>query len=914
MRWGGSAWVAVLVVAACDGAEVERGDVSAPRPASAAPAGSVRLVPEPVAPEPTAVEREVDRLVALWCESSERNERDCVVARLAALGTDGLPRLVAIVASDVEDDDLADLLIDVVRAVGDDAVPILAKLVREGTGTARRVAATHAPWTWPWLETGPAFARALLQALNDPDVETRKAVIEQLARAAPTGVDGVGALLGRLGAEDPAEVCCVLDAFGEMGASARPAMSRVIDLVVDADPGVRSAANEKVRDSAAWTLEGIGPGTKEDAERLVGLLRDERLGETAADALTMRPELVEPHLAELLSLVADGTCSDHVDPLLAAVLRVPSAAASVRETLPALPPEQIVAILGAAGRPLRDVAAEYLTFPDAEVRLAAVRCLTEEGDDPDPAAIRPLLEDADPAVRAAAARVLVNDEATRERALAVAGSLLGRDGAEPDAVRAFALAGAAAVEAKLVPLLASESSSVREAVVDALQTGTGPLGRAPAGSLERLLEDALGKYGDPGSAAVVVRFDGGADALVAGATRVLDGSSDEDAIRLALDSLARAGAAARGAAAPVERFRDGATDWRLRERAGEVLGELTGDPVLLANSCDATPEAARRLLALGRPGAAALVAAAGDWAHWAVTRAITGLGETAPEQTLADAIADAAAVVGSAAEATRARRGAAKVASVLGDSRGVAAAARLLGDPDAGVREAAAVSLARLGDARADLATAAEALERALSDEEPEVRRDAIPAARRVGPLAKDVHARLADEDASVRLQAAGAVLAAAPGDGEARRALLEALDHARSDDALADADWACVGGALQTIALDARDVPTLSTALREIHDCGVHVHLLRALARLGPAAAPALPSIRLALADQLRCDWGSHLVEYPLAPAALAALTAIGPPAAAALPDLRAMLAEGDPEHLDAVRAAIRAIESPPR
>jgi len=81
----------------------------------------------------------VERLAAEWDDPPEGRSRGDVVRELAALGAEGLERLIVFAATDPNE--FRDLVRDVAEALGDDAVPVFAKVLREQTGTAvdRRV-------------------------------------------------------------------------------------------------------------------------------------------------------------------------------------------------------------------------------------------------------------------------------------------------------------------------------------------------------------------------------------------------------------------------------------------------------------------------------------------------------------------------------------------------------------------------------------------------------------------------------------------------------------------------------------------------------------------------------------------------------------------------------------------------------
>lgn len=210
---------------------------------------------------------------------------------------------------------------------------------------------------------------------------------------------------------------------------------------------------------------------------------------------------------------------------------------------------------------------------------------------------------------------------------------------------------------------------------------------------------------------------------------------------------------------------------------------------------------------------------------------------------------------------------------------------RALGDPSKDKRRRTAMDLYNHGaDARAALPALSAAL---ATDREADVREMIAQAIRTVGvgqpaAVAPLSLALAADPDATVRLEAAKSLdeLALEP-DG-AVPALIGALRDKDRDVRFAVADAL---GNKAFAPLAARSVPALVTALGDT-DVGVGVEVIRALGKIGAAAAPSVPALRAMLgetADTTHRYW------------ALRALAGIGPAAGAAAPECRAALDDHD-------------------
>ncbi|HET7295275.1 MAG TPA: HEAT repeat domain-containing protein [Vicinamibacteria bacterium] len=144
-----------------------------------------------------------------------------------------------------------------------------------------------------------------------------------------------------------------------------------------------------------------------------------------------------------------------------------------------------------------------------------------------------------------------------------------------------------------------------------------------------------------------------------------------------------------------------------------------------------------------------------------------------------------------------------------------------------------------------------------------------------VAPLAE----ALQDPDSAVRWHAAGALLQLGPAARPATAALRTAMD----DDAWVVRNAA--GRALEEAAGE-DDAPLLVDALADA-SAETRYHAARALGRLGPFAAPAVPALTQSLGDG---DWEVRVESAR-------ALAAVGPEARAALPELIEALDDPEPQ-----------------
>jgi HEAT repeat protein len=883
-------------------------EATAPTTTSAVPA--TRHAP---APPPADTERIAARLDELVKELSgdlpEGRTRNDVFDDVAALGNEGFALLLA--KAGASDDSLdGELLGEVIRRLGPSSLATMARALVSGPGALRRggLAAVGHAWGWPemwqYLPESRGVVPSLLAALGDPDAAIRKKVLDLLGRSGPTDVPVAAQIAERVASPEPDESSAAFDALQELGPAASAAVPALLAALQHPElPGTAEAGETLIR---------IGGGSPKDVEDLLRLLKhsDAAVRMDAAFVLGYWRDAARAAVPALLPLLddPDSGVADRAKQGLAKLARDPSAAAALVDALPSLAPADVVKILDDVlpcdGPERAAAAARFLSSADARVRATALGCLTPADGAPfDPVPVRPLLDDPDESVCAAAAWLLFGrDPLSRDRALAVASAAYASSGGggRIDAADVLAKACDPAKPSRDVVVMLADDWDVRRLVEPRLELSSAPLGAAPDGVLANVASDALRNDGDPKAVLVALRFDGGAEAVVRAVDAPLHG--DDDAVLRALAALDLAGPAAIAALPAVRTVPDHA---RLTDAKNRALFALTGDPSLLGVSFDGTADGARRLLAMGDAGATAIVGWAGTVNEWTLSKFIPNV---VGDATLSRAIAAAAAAPGDDGATQTLREGAAQLAPALGPERGVALDAQLASDEQAGVRYRAAEALATY--ASADLAPATAAVRALLREDSQATRRNAVLAARKIPALVPDLRQRFADEDPSVRAEAAAAVLDAAPSDADARRVLFDVLARSTDDANAAEADWDLVGGVIDRMTLTAADAPALATGLRWTEDCGAQGWILRALPRLGADAAPALVGVRMALAGELPCNQGIH-PEPPNRAEAIAALAAMGSAAAQALPDLR-NVAVREPSLAAAAQAAIERIAPP--
>lgn len=884
---------------------------SKPAPAAAAPAQSeATAAPAPPTratpvPDDATIALAVDRLLAEWREPPEGRSRDDVVADLAALGLPGFERVLQTLDEDgdfAKDDGLQALI----ERLGPPSLDVMARAIAT-PGRARKAGllalGRSGQLHWQFDDRGPAVARALLAALDDEDVETRRPVLAWLGYAGPTGVPVAERVAAFVCSKDDGERGASFDALqslGPAGASAIPTLLNAIRL-----------ADGDARHELAGLLGAIRGGSRADVDATLKLLDDgdpllraniaDTLGRWHDAADQILPHLVE-HLHDADENVASAA-SSALDDLVAATKN----AAPLQRLIPTMAPSDAARVVTFAFRDdtaaLAAAAPKLLAVADAGLRTATLRTLNDDSSCAiDTSLVLPLLDDPSAAVRAEAAYLLYRaDAAARPRAIAAALSAASDPNRYVRETAARVLADAAdsgVLSSALAALLTDSDDFVRQAACLTLARSSTPIAAPPPAALGAVVDYVLCEA-SPDAARIALRFEGGAAALVRAATAELT-SEDAEHVRKSLAVLAATGSAAQSAAPLIEPLMSRSD---VGEQARNAYYAITGDVAALGDGFSIDEDGARGLLARGDAGADAIVRWSSRVAPWARDNVCVALDS---DETLCRAVVRGAATPGHDQESDRVRAGAAGLAPVLGAQRAVDLLIGLAGDASYVVRRAVASTLGSLGDHGVDLGAAEYALRTLLRDEDDDVRLAAALPARRVSALRPDLEARLGDAAPEVRLQAAAALLADGF-DPAARTALFEAMGHVRDASSLADADWKLVESSLAPNELRPADVPVLASTLLYIDDCTCQGPILHLLARLGPAAAPALTGVRAALDGDLSCRWGSH-GPPPLREDAIAALAAMGSAARAAIPDLTAVAARY-PEFSEKARAAIAAI-----
>lgn len=177
-----------------------------------------------------------------------------------------------------------------------------------------------------------------------------------------------------------------------------------------------------------------------------------------------------------------------------------------------------------------------------------------------------------------------------------------------------------------------------------------------------------------------------------------------------------------------------------------------------------------------------------------------------------------------------------------------------------------------------------------------------LPDARLVDALARAgaseparLQQALVDGDPGVRWHAAAALLRLGRAAPDAAPALMLAMD---------DALWPvrnAAGRALEEV-VSPQDAEALARALAS-PSSETRYHVARALGRLGPRAAPAVPALTAALRDE---DWEVRME-------AIWALSAVGSAAGAAVPRVREALADADSQVRAAAAVALGAMDAGP-
>ena len=613
--------------------------------------------------------------------------------------------------------------------------------------------------------------------------------------------------------------------LGRIGAEARDASPRLVELLSDPDADVRR--------SAADALAQIGPAAKKVVPPLVKLLEhptpDVRssaagvLGQFGAEARDASPRLVElvsdpdadVRRSATNALGQIGPAAKKVVPPLVKLLEHPtpdvrSSAAGVlgqfgaeaRDASPRLvelvsDPDvgvrrSAAVALGQIGLAARDAVpqlAEFLSDPDAGVRRSAAVALGRFGPEAKDTApeLAELVSDPDADVRRSAANALGQIRPAAKKVVPQLVKLL--EHPTPD-VRSSAagVLGQFGPEARdaapqLVKLLEHPDADVRRSAADALAQ-IGPAAKKVVPPLVKLLEHPTPDVRS--SAALALRRFGPEAKDTAPELAKLLSDPDADVRRSAIFVLGRFGLGARDTAPEVAKLLSD-PDADVREAAADALCQFGRE------AKDAAPQMVKLLqhptvgvrrsaaLALRRcepeardvvPELAKLLEHPTPDMRWSAAVALGRFGpeakDTAPE--LAKLLSDLDAGV---------RQVAAVALGEFGpEARDTAPElAKLLSDPDADVRWSAAFALGRFGPGVKD---AAPELARLLSDPDADVRWSAAVALGQIGLAAKDAALQLAellsDPDADVQEAAAFALGRFGPGVKDATPELAKLL------------------------------------------------------------------------------------------------------------------------------------------
>jgi cellulose synthase operon protein C len=529
-----------------------------------------------------------------------------------------------------------------------------------------------------------------------------------------------------------------------------------------------------------------------------------------------------------------------------------------------------------------DRAARDLESRDRSVRTLAVERLAELEDEPSLALLRGVLDDPDPALRQAGARVLVARGDRQGLAVVIDWIATG-----------YATDRAAGLEAlRLLPTLpASARAAVERALADpepnVRLAAIEVLSRAPA---------------EVSPSAVAGRLDDTVPAVRLAAVRLLAEARDPRAAlplierladadrqiqREAIAALARLGDPR--AEPALLRVIDGGSD-DLRMAAVDAVGALklpgaveTLTDIARRRPADALARQAQR--SLGEIGTAEALAVLIDLMRRppvtretedGLARSATMLPQLLQEiETGGPGAASAAAVLGRLREPravpvllTLARRGGAATAAAvralaaIAPAEAIAALVRAAEDRSATVRRLALQALLALDDERASAVLGA-----GLQDRDPDVRLVATRLAGRLGARAyqEAVAGRLLDVSPSIR-RAAVRSLARLEAPGTAR-ALLAALPLLRGSEGL-------VGSALAAVARPA-DLPALTRAARTHHGAARLAVLMGLASALEPAADAVATQAAVGFlgAELLRGGASAELAAEAVAAAGPAAL-----------------------------------------
>ena len=929
---------------------------------------------------------EIDSLIAAWRDADDDGRERATNALLDA-GSPAVERLLVQIRADLHRIDSLEAERLILR-FGPAAVRPLVALLSSDDDDTLGFACSHlermAP-DWVHGEDGELVCRALLARIAVPeDAEyvvpplmacrpAGRSIARELADLWRTAPDDTrsrfGDILVALGPDAaPAtplvweELAVAASQTGEQSDARRLDAMTILAAAGAADPsrlGLVVAALDSdsaaVRMQAVALLGAFGPAAASAKERLVRLLDDSEVGETAWHVLAA----LEPtDDATWIALVAHDP-GEWVERLA----ETREGAARLAKRLDVIPGDDLYRVVNAleAGKTLdrRELAALLTRHPLAEGRAIAPWLWLDDDENAPPKEALALLDDADAGVRVAALRSFAatgavtdaailerglefaasTDEDVRRSALEVLGLIAAR---EPKAlavlVRAlrdanernhlyavYALPDGASsdpdVRAALLDLLTEERSTLRGAALHCLAsaalTSDDARKRVVGGLVEEVLDDTSSSdWTSP--IEDLARIDGGLDALAAAIRPALNGAEKDhwkrrDALRIAA-ALAPRMPSLRS---DLVHLRDNVEESD-RSDVDEAIANVDFDAAKDAEAIARAPVSdyskIERLLALGDAGRSALVLLA------AATQRPHELLERLADVDLRAEILAAASAEGP--DAAERRKGAAVLAPLLPDADALPMLTKLASDEAA--RAAVVRSLHALAE-RTPGIVPAPLVVRLLRRADGTRDWRALALVPRGGPAVAALDAAVVTDLAkyrdgdqpSARVRAAAMIFHLTGRQEEALPTFRAVL--AKPERLTDDLPWDDVGDALARMRLTAEDIAGLLPALQRAASCceppemnveeppdsgdwfqGVLTSIVPALEHCGPEAAAAVPALSMIVSK-----WGTWPEEGK---AAIRVLGAIGPAARAAIPELRKAALQGDESGV--VRDAIRRIE----
>ncbi len=975
--------------------EVARGDPSA---AEARPTARARS--EPVSPE------DVGALVAAWRDAVWTDAEPAAAEALLSAGPPALERLLPLLA---DEDHYTYRLVDLIRRFGADAVGPLVGMLGSEDEHARAMALSlltaMAP-DWVYGEQGTSVCRALVARLSvEEDLDS---AARALKASRPAGAVVAKDLAGMWRTADGARrraIASVLEALGPDARAAAPTVRQALVAGEGATETPSADAGGSRRLEALRILAAMGAGDASLLAPIQRVLRDgtpeERLA--ALDYVRMLGAAGSPAAPQVAALLrdSDGDVWAHAGTTLAAIpslddatwrelvsagcpdlgelAKDPVLAARLARTLPTLPSDAMSsaydALAASDAFDMSSLTADLLRHPLPQARVLALRSWEyAEGDAPPPEGTLDLLADADPSVRAAAARVFAEreaapDERLREVAMALRAS--------PDAkVRAEAVSALGALSLRdpsvidsILSALSDAEADVRWAAVDALSSSVANEPKSHAALLRALsdgddyVRDAavrqLAAHTAPDApdrapivAALVaslredmaswiwmrrvhvtvswdwerrvdalLRLGGGADALARAVESVLAagrGAEFDGALELAV-RLAPHVASVRPALTRLRESADDFTRSAVDEAIAEVDFAAATDPDAIARGNGADTEKVRRLVPLGAPGMRALVLLA------SVTSKQDDLLGLLAGVPLQDAIEESANATGTDDDTTSRRVGAAVLAPLLPDAEAIAVLTQLAAYDE--IRGAVVHSLCTVEE-RSRGSVPLELASRLLRDAEhrrvwtalPLVELLGVPAADLDPSFLPDLRALRGAGEHGVRARAAVALWRITRREDEALPTLRALL--ANPERIVGSMPWTAIGAALSEMRLAPEDVAAVVATVRRAASLCAPAEMDQEEGRgPGDAVEGALKALIPVLE---RCGAGAVAAVPALCPvvsrwgtsndspggAAARALGAMGAGARAALADLR-RAAVVHGDPDGVVRDAIRRIEA---